>query len=155
MLCGLGGDDVLEGGSGNDYLDGGTGKDTQRGGTGNDTLVNGEVNDGGPGNDKVTPAPGSSAPVDISSSMPQAARDEITGDFLGRGYSQRMRVEGTNLNIYDAASRGGGLLSNPAAVDLQLPRAITTSSCTTTAATRRVQCPDLGHVGAVFGTRST
>jgi RTX calcium-binding nonapeptide repeat (4 copies) len=122
VLCGLGGDDVLDGGSGNDYLDGGTGRDTLHGGPGNDTLVNGEINDGGPGNDKITPGAGSSAPVDISSSMPQAARDEITGDFRNLGYQQRMRAEGTNLNIYDAATRGGGLLSNPAAQDLSIPQ---------------------------------
>ncbi len=123
ILCGLGGDDVLEGGSGNDYLDGGPGKDTLRGGSGNDTLVRGEVNDGGTGHDTVTPSTGvgdgdPSAPSDISSSMPRAWRDEITGDFLGKGYSQRMRAEGTSLDIYDAASRGGALLPSPAAMDL-------------------------------------
>jgi hypothetical protein len=122
VLCGLGGNDHLEGGSGNDYLDGGTGIDTLLGGTGNDTLVNGETNDGGTGNDNVTPAPGSPAPTDISSTMPRATHDEITGDFRGLGHDQRMRAENTSLNIYDAASRGGGLLPNPAAQDLSVPQ---------------------------------
>ena len=36
-------------------------------------------------------------------------RDELTGDFLGRGYSQRMRAEGASLNIYDPPDRGGEL----------------------------------------------
>ena len=124
VLCGLGGDDVLEGGSGNDYLDGGGGKDTLHGGTGNDTLVNGETNDGGTGKDTVTPSTGvgdPAAPSDISGTMPRAVRDEITGDFRGLGYDQRMRVENTSLNIYDAASRGGALLPNPATTDLSIP----------------------------------
>ena len=121
VLCGLGGDDVLEGGSGNDFLDGGPGKDTLDGGSGNDTLVNGEVNDGGSGNNTVTPSTGvgdTPAPPDVSATMPRTVRDEITGDFLGKGYDQRMRVEDTSLNIYDAASRGGALLPNPATTDL-------------------------------------
>ena len=50
---------------------------------------------------------GAPAPVDISSSMPQTMRDDLTGDFLGRGYDQRMRAEDTNLNIYDAPALGG------------------------------------------------
>jgi hypothetical protein len=54
--------------------------------------------------------------------MPQAARDEITGDFRHLGYQQRMRAENSSLNIYDAATRGGGLLSNPAAMDLSVPQ---------------------------------
>ncbi len=113
VLCGLGGNDVLDGGSGNDYLDGGTGNDTLSGGTGNDTLVNGETNDGGTGNDKITPAPGSSAaPADISGTMPRTMRDELTMDFLGLGYDQRVRAENTNLNIYDSAARGGALLKS-------------------------------------------
>jgi len=119
VLCGLGGDDVLEGGSGNDYLDGGLGFDRLFGGPGNDTLVNGEVNDGGAGNDKITPAPAAQAPVDISSSMPRTTRDDITGDFLGRGYDQRMVVEFTNLNLYDSASHGGAVIS-AATTDLTL-----------------------------------
>ncbi len=112
VLCGLGGNDRLDGGSGNDYLDGGTGNDTLFGGTGNDTLVNGETNDGGTGNDKITPAPGSSAPADISGTMPRTMRDELTMDFLGLGYDQRVRAENTNLNIYDSAARGGALLKS-------------------------------------------
>lgn len=123
VLCGLGGDDVLDGGSGNDYLDGGPGTDTLKGGSGNDTLVNGEVNDGGSGKDTITPGTGvggseTSAAADISATMPRTVRDEITGDFRGLGYDQRMRVENTSLNIYDAASRGGALLPNPATTDL-------------------------------------
>ncbi len=119
VLCGLGGDDILEGGTGNDYLDGGGGKDTLRGGTGNDTLVNGEVNDGGSGQDAVTPGPiGGAAPQDISSTMPRAWRDEITGDFRGLGYEQRLRAENTSLNRYDAASRGGQLVDSSVAMDL-------------------------------------
>ncbi len=134
VLCGLGGDDVLDGGSGhdqleggdgsdvlhggsgNDDLDGGAGFDRLFGGSGNDTLRNGEVNDGGSGRTTTTPTP----PADISSSMPRTMRDEITGDFLGRGYDQRTRVENTSLNIYDSPSRGGALLrSTP--MDLGLP----------------------------------
>jgi hypothetical protein len=42
--------------------------------------------------------------------MPRTMRDDLTGDFLGRGYDQRMRAEDTNLNIYDSPSRGGALL---------------------------------------------
>ena len=48
-------------------------------------------------------------------------RDEITGDFLGRGYDQRMRAENTSLNIYDSASRGGALLQSTP-MDLAPPR---------------------------------
>lgn len=56
-------------------------------------------------------AGGPAAPlVDISAGMPRTMRDDLTGDFLGRGYDQRMRAEGTNLNIYDSPSRGGTLL---------------------------------------------
>ena len=59
------------------------------------------------------------APVDISSSMPKTMRDDLTGDFLGRGYDQRMRAENTSLNIYDSASLGAKLLhSTP--MDLEL-----------------------------------
>jgi hypothetical protein len=54
--------------------------------------------------------------------MPRAARDEITGDFRHLGYQQRMRAENSSLDIYDAADRGGGLLSNPAAMDLSIPQ---------------------------------
>jgi hypothetical protein len=49
-------------------------------------------------------------PLDISAGMPRTMRDDLTGDFLGRGYDQRMRAEDTNLNIYDSPSRGGALL---------------------------------------------
>ena len=123
-LCGLGGDDVLDGGSGQDHLEGGDGSDVLRGGSGNDdldggagfdrlfggsgndTLRNGEVNDGGSGRTTTTPTP----PADISSSLPRMTRDELTGDFLGRGYDQHMRAENTSLNIYDSPSRGGALL---------------------------------------------
>ena len=62
-----------------------------------------------------TPAPiggPAAAPVDISSTMPRTMRDELTGDFLGRGYDQRMRAENTNLNIYDSPSRGGARLQS-------------------------------------------
>ena len=120
VLCGLGGDDVLDGGPGKDYLDGGPGKDTLHGGPGNDTLVNGEVNDGGPGNNTVTPGDAPATP-DVSGTMPRTVRDEVTGDFRGLGYDQRMRVEGSTLSIYDAASRGGALLPNLASTDLSLP----------------------------------
>ena len=41
--------------------------------------------------------------------MPRTTRDELTGDFLGLGYSQRMRAEGSSLNIYDPPDRGGEL----------------------------------------------
>jgi hypothetical protein len=59
------------------------------------------------------------APVDISSTMPKTMRDDLTGDFLGRGYDQRMRAENTSLNIYDSASLGAKLLhSTP--MDLEL-----------------------------------
>jgi len=51
-------------------------------------------------------------PVDISSSMPRTMRDDLTGDFLGRGYDQRMRAEVSNLNIYDSPSRGGARLQS-------------------------------------------
>jgi hypothetical protein len=60
---------------------------------------------------KPKPKPGAGAPqVDISSTMPRTVRDEVTGDFLGRGYDQRMRIGPTSLNVYDSSSRGGGLL---------------------------------------------
>ena len=127
VLCGLGGDDVLRGAVATTISTAVTaptscraaaatitstaaaGFDRLFGGSGNDTLSNGEVNDGGSGRNEVAPAP----PVDISSSMPRTMRDEITGDFLGHGYDQRMRVETTtNLNIYDSASRGGALLQS-------------------------------------------
>ncbi len=138
VLCGLDGDDVLQGGSGNDHLDGGDGSDELHGGSGNDqldgaggldrlfggsghdTLSNGEVNDGGSGRNQTVPSP--TAPqVDPSAGMPRVLRDEITGDFLGRGYDQRMRAENTNLNIYDSASRGGALLPGAAPLDLVVP----------------------------------
>ncbi len=48
-------------------------------------------------------------PTDISSGMPRTMRDELTGDFLGLGYDQRMRAEGSSLNIYDPPDRGGAL----------------------------------------------
>ena len=98
-------------------LDGGGGFDRLFGGSGNDTLRNGEVNDGGSGRNETVPSP----PVDISSTMPTAMRDEITGDFLGRGYDQRMRAEDSSLNIYDSASLGGALLHS-ASMDLVSPR---------------------------------
>ena len=44
--------------------------------------------------------------------MPRAMRDELTGDFLGRGYDQRMRAEDSSLNIYDSASLEGELLQS-------------------------------------------
>jgi len=52
--------------------------------------------------------------------MPRAMRDELTGDFRGLGYDQRMRAEDSRLDIYDSASRGGKLLSNPAPLDLHV-----------------------------------
>src|SRR4051794_6114333 len=36
------------------------------------------------------------APEDISSSMPRTMRDDLTADFLGRGYDQRMRAENSD-----------------------------------------------------------
>jgi hypothetical protein len=56
---------------------------------------------------------------DRSGEMPRTKRNEVTGDFLGRGYDQRAAVEGTpdnrRLNIYDSDDRGGALLrSTPA-----------------------------------------
>ena len=48
---------------------------------------------------------------DRSVEMPRTARNETTGDFLGKGYDQRAVVEGTlgdkNLNIYDSDARWG------------------------------------------------
>src|SRR5271156_3429052 len=59
------------------------------------------------------PIGGPAAPlVDISSSMPRTMRDDLTGDFLGRGYDQRMRAGSSSLNIYDSPSRGGTLLQS-------------------------------------------
>ena len=58
------------------------------------------------------------APVDISGSMPRTMRDDLTGDFLGRGYDLRMRAEDNHLNLYEPPSRGGGQLPNPAFLDL-------------------------------------
>ena len=46
---------------------------------------------------------------DFSSSLPRTTRDEVTGDFLGRGYAQHMRAEGGALNIYDPPALGGTL----------------------------------------------
>lgn len=65
-----------------------------------------------------TPAPprgknalAAAAPLqDYSSSLPRTTRDEITGDFLGRGYEQHMRAENSDLNIYDPPALGGELL---------------------------------------------
>ena len=51
-------------------------------------------------------------------------RDEITGDFLGRGYDQRMRAENTDLHIYDSASLGGALLQSTT-MDLNIGGSIT------------------------------
>ncbi len=48
--------------------------------------------------------------VDRSMEMPRTRNNEVTGDFLGQGYDQRMIVENEMLNIYDAHSRGGALL---------------------------------------------
>ncbi len=53
-----------------------------------------------------------SSVVDQSNRLPRAARDEITGDFLGLGYDQRARVEGSNLNIYAPPGKGGVLLKS-------------------------------------------
>ena len=53
---GLGGNDVLTGGTGRDYLDGGRGNDLLNGRGGNDTLIGGTGNDtlnGGGGNDNL------------------------------------------------------------------------------------------------------
>jgi hypothetical protein len=55
-------------------------------------------------------ASASSLTEDMSGRMPRTAHNEITGDFLKKGYDQRMVVEEGNLNIYDAAFKGGGLL---------------------------------------------
>ena len=46
-------------------------------------------------------------------------RDELTGDFLGLGYSQRMRAEGSSLNICDPPDRGGALKQSEP-LDLEL-----------------------------------
>jgi hypothetical protein len=45
---------------------------------------------------------------DHSTEMPRAARNEVTGDFLDRGYDQRAIVESGNLVIYD---RDGSVLT--------------------------------------------
>jgi hypothetical protein len=51
---------------------------------------------------------------DHSGEMPRTKRNEVTGDFLGRGYDQRAVVEGEpgdrRLNIYDSDDRGSALL---------------------------------------------
>jgi hypothetical protein len=49
---------------------------------------------------------------DHSNQMPRTRHNEITGDFLGKGYDQRALVENGNLNIYDSAANGGALLSS-------------------------------------------
>ncbi|GAA3627398.1 hypothetical protein [Microlunatus ginsengisoli] len=61
-------------------------------------------------------------PNDESTKMPRTMRDDLTGDFLGLGYDQRMRAEDSSLNIYDNESRGGGLLQSTA-MDLSVPPA--------------------------------
>jgi hypothetical protein len=63
---------------------------------------------GRPGN----PGAGGTPATDISSTMPRMYRDEITGDFLGRGYDQRMRAENTSLNIYDSPARSNAVLQS-------------------------------------------
>ena len=69
---------------------------------------------------KPPPIGAPSAPVDTSGTMPRAMRDELTGDFRGLGYDQRMRAENASLDIYDSASRGGNPLPNPAPLDLRV-----------------------------------
>ncbi len=81
---------------------------------------------------KATPKPGpttkpkvgaqgpQAAGDDLSTVMPHALRDQITGDFLDRGYDQWMRAEGAALNIYDSPSRGSGLLQS-VPLDLSTP----------------------------------
>jgi hypothetical protein len=61
---------------------------------------------------KPPPVGAPPSPVDISASVPRTMRDDLTGDFLGRNYDQRMRVEFTKLNIYDSPSRSGKLLQS-------------------------------------------
>jgi hypothetical protein len=48
--------------------------------------------------------------ADLSANLPRTMRDEVTGDFLGLGYQQRMRAENDKLNIYAPPARGGALL---------------------------------------------
>jgi Ca2+-binding RTX toxin-like protein len=83
-ICGLGGDDVIEGldgATGNDVVLGGPGNDTLRGRRGNDKLFGGSGNDklfGGPGNDKLFGGPGNDrfagGPGKDKVSDPQLAR---------------------------------------------------------------------------------
>ena len=44
--------------------------------------------------------------------MPRTMRDELTGDFLGLGYDQRMRMESSFLNIYDSPAHDSTLLQS-------------------------------------------
>ena len=156
VLCGLGGDDVLEGGCGNDYLDGGAGKDTLHGGTGNDVLVNGETNDGGTGNDRSRRAPVLAIPPHPPTSpgpchAPCATRS--LGDFSGLGYDQRMRVENTSLNIYDAASRGGALPNPSTAALISSAGAMATGYPSRLGATPWSEHTHRGIVGGARGRR--
>ena len=52
------------------------------------------------------------SPADYSTSLPRTIRDEITGDFMGLGYDQRIRAEGSALNTYNPPALGGGLLQS-------------------------------------------
>jgi hypothetical protein len=69
------------------------------------------------------PAPDSVAAAaalteDHSKQLPRTRHNEVTGDFLRRGYDQRMVAESGNLVIYDSDARGGTpLRSTP--TDLQ------------------------------------
>jgi hypothetical protein len=66
---------------------------------------------------------------DHSNEMPRTRHNEVTGYFVRssmcpistcRGYDQRAVVENGNLNIYDSAANGGGLLRS-ALTDLHEP----------------------------------
>ena len=50
--------------------------------------------------------------LDLSATLPNSTRDDLTGDFLNKGYAQRMRVEGNQLNIYEPDALGGELLQS-------------------------------------------
>lgn len=62
---------------------------------------------------------------DLSTSLPPTMRDQVTGDFLGRGYDQYARVEGNTsgvyLNIYDRPSANNPSPLVSVSTDLALP----------------------------------
>ena len=51
---------------------------------------------------------------DLTASEPANMRDTVTADFLGRQYDQSARVNGSDLQIFDAAARGGAVIKNAA-----------------------------------------